>query len=121
MIDRFTAMGMLLVILFAGIGPWPASYAFASEASAIRLRAKAQGIGWFTYGVGTMVFGVIMPYLYNPDAGNLGSYTAFFYFGFAGFGVVICFFCLPEMKGHSPKEIDRMFDLRIPTRKFKQW
>lgn len=117
----FTAIGMLLVIFFAGIGPWPASYAFASEASALRLRAKTQGIAWFTYGVGTMVFGIVMPYLYNPDAGNLGSYTAFFYFGFAGLGVVVTFFFMPEMKGRDAKEIDRMFDLRIPARKFKHW
>jgi hypothetical protein len=58
---------MLMVIFFAGIGPWPASYAFASEASAIRLRAKTQGIGWFTYGLGTMVFGVVMPYLVSSS------------------------------------------------------
>lgn len=70
---------------------------------------------------GTLVFGVIMPYLYNPDAGDIGSYTAFFYTGFAGLGVVITFFYVPEMKGRSAQEIDRMFDLRLPGRKFKRW
>lgn len=88
-----------------------------------------------------MVFGVVMPYLYvsqmrptcrrhvadeystpkNPDAANIGSYTAFFYTGFAGLGVALAFFYVPEMKGRSAHEIDRMFDLRLPARDFKRW
>ncbi|KAK5166496.1 uncharacterized protein LTR77_008039 [Saxophila tyrrhenica] len=117
----FTAIGMLLVLFLAGSGPWPASYAVASEASAICLRAKTQGIGWFTYGLGTLVFGVVMPYLYNPDAANLGSYTAFVYFAIAAIGVTITFFCVPEMKGRTAKQIDAMFEARLPTRKFRSW
>jgi hypothetical protein len=62
-----------------------------------------------------------MPYLYNPDAANLGSYTGFFYFGFAGLGVVLTFLTAPEMKGRTLKDIDTMFDQRVPTRKFKHW
>ena len=72
-------------------------------------------------GLGTMIFGVVMPYLYNPDAANLGSYTAFVYFAIAGIGMAISFFCIPEMKGRTPKEIDSMFEARLPTRKFRAW
>jgi hypothetical protein len=64
----------MLVVFTAGIDVWPASYAIGSEASALRLRSKAQGIGWFMYGLGTMVFGVAMPYFYNPDAANIDSF-----------------------------------------------
>jgi MFS family permease len=111
----------MLVVFTAGIGVWPASYAIGSEVSSLRLRSKAQGIGWFVYGLGTMVFGVVMPYLYNPDAGNIGSFTAFVYFAFAGLGAVVSFFFVPEMKGRSTKEIDQMFDLRLPAERFKNW
>lgn len=57
----------------------------------------------------------------NPDAANIGSYTAFFYTGFAGLAVVLTFLYVPEMKGRSAHEIDRMFDLRLPARTFKSW
>ncbi|KAM0723777.1 hypothetical protein Q7P37_000767 [Cladosporium fusiforme] len=117
----FTAIGMLLVVVAAGIGAWPASYAVASEASSYSVRAKTQGIGWFVYGLGTMVFGLVMPYLYNPDAADLGSYTAFVYFVLSGAGLVGTFFLLPEMKGRSPEEIDKMFVARVPTRSFLHW
>lgn len=116
-----------------------ASYAVASEASSYRVRAKTQGLGWFGYGLGTMVFGFAVPYLYvslvalypwsllciklaanmclsqNPDAAIHR----------------ICMLCssrsragrvlLPEMKGRSPGEIDKMFAARIPTRSFLHW
>lgn len=70
---------------------------------------------------GTLVFGVATPYLYNPDAGDIGSYSAFLYTFFAGLAVVLTYFFVPEMKGRSAQEIDRMFDLRVPARKFKHW
>lgn len=49
---RFTAVGAMIVVFAAGVGVWPASYAVASEASALRLRSKTQGIGWLAYGLG---------------------------------------------------------------------
>ncbi|GAB7324362.1 hypothetical protein MBLNU13_g08313t1 [Cladosporium sp. NU13] len=116
-----TAIGMLLVVVAAGVGAWPASYAVASEASSYCVRAKTQGVGWFVYGLGTMVFGLVMPYLYNPDAADLGSYTAFVYCVLSGAGLIGTFFLIPEMKGRSPEEIDKMFAARVPTRSFSNW
>jgi hypothetical protein len=43
------------------------------------------------------------------------------YFVFASLGAVVTFFFVPEMKGRSAKEIDQMFDVRVPARKFKSW
>jgi len=68
-----------------------------------------------------MLFGVVMPYFYNPDAADIGSFTAFVYAGFSGLAVALTFFYVPEMKGRSAHEIDKMFDLRLPARKFKSW
>ena len=62
-----------------------------------------------------------MPDLYNPDAANLGSKTAYVYFALAGLGVVATFFFIPEMKGRKNHEIDKLFDLRVSARKFKHW
>ena len=73
------------------------------------------------YSLGSMVFGIVMPYLYNPDAAALGSKTGFVYFRLSGLAFVVSWFILPEMKGRSSKEIERMFDLRLLTRKFKHW
>jgi len=57
----------------------------------------------------------------NPDAADLGSYTAFVYFVLSGAGLIGTFFLIPEMKGRSPAEIDKMFAARVPTRSFIHW
>ena len=41
--------------------------------------------------------------------------------GFAAVAVVATWFFVPEMKGRSPMEIDRMFALKLSTRSFKHW
>lgn len=86
---RVTAIGILSVVIAAGAGAWrmrivcyllikimltvhpAASYAIASEASSYGLRAKTQGLGWFMYGLGTMVFGLVMPYLFVSSTRTL--------------------------------------------------
>jgi hypothetical protein len=41
--------------------------------------------------------------------------------GFAAVAVVVVWLAIPEMKGRTPMEIDRMFSLRLRTRDFKSW
>ncbi|KAJ8112003.1 hypothetical protein OPT61_g5539 [Boeremia exigua] len=42
----WTAVSMMLTIVTAGIGVWPASFAIAAETSSLQLRARTQGLGW---------------------------------------------------------------------------
>lgn len=107
--------------MVSGLGSWPASHVIATETSSLQLRAKTQGIGWFTAGVGAGVFAIILPYIYNSDKGNLRAKTGFVMVGFVGVAITIVWLTIPEMKGRTPMEIDRMFALRLPTRGFKQW
>jgi hypothetical protein len=78
-------------------------------------------VGWFVSGVATGVFSIILPYIYNPDSGNLRGKTGFVMAAFAAIGYIITWFTIPEMKDRSPMEIDRMFALNLPTRDFKAW
>ena len=109
---------MMLVITICGLGAWPASFVVASETSALHLRAKAQGIGWFIAGLTSGIAGFVLPYIFNPDQGNLRAKTGFVYAGFCALGVVIAWFSVPEMKGRTHDEIDRLFELKTPTRRF---
>ncbi|KAJ5833922.1 hypothetical protein N7474_002233 [Penicillium riverlandense] len=117
----YTAVTMMIVTIVCGLGIWPASHVVAAEASSLRLRAKTQGIGWFVSGITSGVFSIILPYFYNADQGDLKAKTGFVMAGFALLGVVGVWLFIPEMKGRSPMEIDRMFALRLPTRAFKHW
>lgn len=112
---------MMIVIFTVGIGAWPASYVVASEASTLRLRAKTSGIGWFVSGGVSAGFGSGLPYVYNPDAANLRAQTAYVIAGFAAVALVISFFFVPEMKGRTALEIDRMFEMGLSAREFRHW
>lgn len=118
---RYTAVSMMAVIVVCGVGVWPASHVVAAEASSLHLRAKAQGIGWFACGLTTAVFSIILPYIYNADQGNLKAKTGFVVAGFTVVGFIGTYIMLPEMKGRTPAQIDRMFDLELTTRDFKYW
>lgn len=112
---------MMIVTMVCGMGIWPASHVVAAETSSLQLRAKSQGIGWFVSGIASGVFSIILPYIYNADKGNLRAKTGFVMAGFAAVGVLATWLTVPEMKGRTPMEIDRMFALKLPTRSFKGW
>ncbi|KAJ5330139.1 hypothetical protein N7452_010529 [Penicillium brevicompactum] len=117
----YSAITLMLVVTISGLGSWPASQVVSTEASSLKLRSQTLAIGWFTAGVGTGVFAIILPYIYNPDEGNFRAKTGFVMMGIATVGFVLTWLIVPEMKDRTPMEIDRMFALRLPARRFKNW
>ncbi|KAI9900142.1 hypothetical protein N3K66_004404 [Trichothecium roseum] len=116
-----SAGAMMAVIAACGLGCWPASYAVMGEASSLRLRSRTQALGGVASQVSTVVMSLILPYLFNPDAADLGGRTGFVYAGLCTVAVVLAFLWLPEMKGRSALEIDLMFQEGLPARRFRTW
>ncbi|OJJ85405.1 uncharacterized protein ASPGLDRAFT_45371 [Aspergillus glaucus CBS 516.65] len=114
----YTAVTLMIIIIICSLGAWPASYAIAGETSSLRLRAKTQGLGILFHNLANIIFNLILPYIYNPDSGNLRAMTGFVYAGFCVIAVAGTWFWVPEMKGRSVGEIDAMFELRVRTRDF---
>lgn len=69
---------------------------------------------WFFSWIVSFTF----PYLYNPDSANLGAKIGFIYGALMFMGSIWVFFLLPETAGRSLEEINTMFALKIPARKF---
>ena len=111
---------MMLAIVVCGLGVWPAGYAVAAEAYALELRALTQGIGWFTNGSSTAIFALVLPYIFNPDAGDLGAMTGFVYSGLCLFSLIVTWFFVPEMKSRSQTELDIMYNQKLSARAFKE-
>ena len=55
-------------------------------------------------------------YMVNPDEGNLKGKVGFVVGGLALIGTTGAFFYVPELKGRTFNEIDRMFFERVPPR-----
>lgn len=116
-----TSAFLLLIIAVCGVGCWPAGYAIMGETSSLRLRAKTQAVGGVAQQSSSVVLSVVLPYIFNPDSGHAGAKTGFLFAGLCAMAEVACWFSIPEMKGRSITDIDHMFDIRLPTRKFKTW
>lgn len=114
-------MSLTLVIMVAGLGVWPCSYAIAAETSTLDLRAKSQGLGWLTAGAASALFGFAVPYIFNADQGDLGAKTGFVFSGLCAVGLVVSYFHIPEMKGRSAAEIDLLFEQNVKARHSKSW
>lgn len=112
---------MMLTIVVAGVGVWPASFAIAAETSSLQLRARTQGLGWCVSALTTATSGVALPYVFNPDEGNLRGKAGFTYMVSCLAGAAAAWWLIPEMKGRSVGEIDRMFELKLGARQFKGW
>lgn len=117
----YTAVSCMIIVIVVGVGAWPASYAIRSEASALRLRSKTQGIAGLFDHLSTIVLNLILPYIYNPDSGNLKAKTGFLFAAFCLIGAAVTFYDVPEMKGRSVLELDAMFHLGLKTREFRSW
>ena len=119
--NRYTAVTMMIIIIVCSLGVWPASFAIGSETSSLHLRAKSQGIGWFTSGAMTSAWGVALPYIFNPDQGALRAKTGFVFAATCAGAAVVAWLFVPEMKGRSAAEIDRCFELGLGAREFEGW
>jgi MFS family permease len=117
----WTAACMMLTVAVTGLGAWPASFAIAAETSSLQLRAKTQGIGWFVSALASTVAGLVLPYEFNPDQGNLRGKVGYVFAASTALGVLVSWYVIPEMKGRSVGEIDRMFEEGVGARDFRKW
>jgi hypothetical protein len=61
------------------------------------------------------VTAVAIPYVVNPNNGDLRGKLAFVYVGVCVPCIVYCWFCLPETKGRTFEELDLMFERGVGT------
>lgn len=84
-----------------------------------RPRAKTIGLGFMWNAFMTWVFTLCVPYMFNPDAGNLGGKVGFVFAGFCVVGFVLSWIDIPEPKDLTYAQLDSLFKEGTPTRRFK--
>jgi SP family general alpha glucoside:H+ symporter-like MFS transporter len=111
---------MLLFLTFSYDGAIaPLIYALCSEIPSGRLRQKTVVLSRAFYFCGLIVCNVLSPYQLNPTAWNWGAKTGFFWCGIDLICIIYIYFRLPEPKGRSYAELDMLFEMKVPARKFK--
>lgn len=111
---------MLLIHTFvydSSVGP--VCYSLVPELAAGTLRQKSTVFARNVYNCVGIITGVLNPFMLNAGAWNWGAKTGFFWGGITLICAIICFFTLPEPKGRSYAELDILFEMKVPARKFK--
>ncbi|KAI6365780.1 hypothetical protein MCOR25_005269 [Pyricularia grisea] len=93
------------------------AFAILGEASSTSLRAKTISLATATQAICGIVFNFAIPYMVNPDEGNMGGKVGFVFGGLALMGTVGSWVWVPELKGKTFDEIDRLFAAKVPPRK----
>lgn len=98
----------------------PLGFTFLADCSTAVLRAKTANMGALAFALLSLVTTYCTPLMLA--APNFGvSATMFFYGSTSAVFVVIMFFVIPETKNRSYLELDEMFELKVPARKFAKY
>lgn len=93
------------------------AFAILGEASSTSLRAPTIALATATQAIAGIVFNFAIPYMVNPDEGDLKGKVGFIFGGLAAIASAWSFFYVPELKARTFDEIDRMFQAKVPPRK----
>jgi MFS transporter, SP family, sugar:H+ symporter len=115
-----TAMVTVFTLAFC-LGWAPLSHAVAAELPTQRLRDKTYAFGSVFNIAVQFAVSFSTPYLLNADYANLQSKVGFIFGTTALLATLFTWFFVPECKGRTLEEIDRLFLENVPIRKFRSW
>ena len=94
------------------------AYALASEVATLPLRAVTQSLVTACNAFWGWVYVFTIPYMLNPDAGNLGGKIGFVFGATAMIAVFAGYFLFPETKGLTTSELDYLYAEKVSVRHF---
>ncbi|KAL4863279.1 hypothetical protein BDV12DRAFT_202244 [Aspergillus spectabilis] len=98
----------------------PVIYTVVTEIPSSYLRTKSVVLARATYNVLAIIYGQLVPRMFQRTTWNWGPKSGFFYGGCMLVGLIWAFFRLPETKGRTFGEIDILFQNKVPARKFRK-
>lgn len=93
----------------------PLTYVVTTEMPALRLRDRSQRVASLTNIATNLVVTFVLPYMLKALASRVG----FIFGAFSVLAGVFVFLCVPECKGRSLEEVDRMFLDGVKIREFR--
>ncbi|KAJ4165098.1 hypothetical protein LMH87_006745 [Akanthomyces muscarius] len=93
------------------------AFTILSETSSTTLRAQSIALATATQAVMGTAFNFAIPYMINPDEGNLKGKVGFVFGGLGLIASIGSWFLIPELKDRTFDEIDTMFQRHVPPRK----
>ncbi len=93
------------------------AFVILGETSSPTLRGKTVGLATATQAIFGIIMNFAIPYMVNPDEGNLKGKVGFIFGGLSLVATIGAYFICPELKGRTFNEINHMFESKVPPRK----
>ncbi|TXT10552.1 hypothetical protein VHUM_02057 [Vanrija humicola] len=108
----------IFVFFSYGLCLGPIIWVTIAETSSIRLRSLSVGLSRVAYYILSIPAIILNNYMLNPDAWNLSGKCGYFWGGTCAVLFIVSYFCFPELKDRSYREIDILFHRKVSSRKF---
>ncbi|KAH8878698.1 general substrate transporter [Thozetella sp. PMI_491] len=113
-------VAMMLVYAAGFASGWaPIVHALSAELPSQPLRDMSYRTGSAVNVIMQFLVSFTLPYLLFAPYAALSSKVGFVFGAFAAMSVVFSYFCVPEVRGKSLEEIDRLFLAGVPMRQFR--
>ncbi|KOG97221.1 sugar porter family MFS transporter DI49_3958 [Saccharomyces eubayanus] len=110
---------LMVVAFFYNLGIAPVVFCLVSEIPSSRLRTKSIILARNAYNMACIVTAVLTLYQLNSEKWDWGAKSGFFWGGLCFATLVWAVIDLPETAGRTFMEMNELFRLGIPARKFK--
>nr|K0DZ95.1 RecName: Full=Major facilitator-type transporter ecdC [Aspergillus rugulosus]AFT91386.1 EcdC [Aspergillus rugulosus] len=94
-------------------------FVLASEIATARLRSATQGLVTATNAAWGLILQFTVPYMINPDAGNLGGRVGFIFFGTGLIAAIGGWYLYPETRGIPFAVLDELYASGTAPRRFR--
>ncbi|KAF2454029.1 general substrate transporter [Lineolata rhizophorae] len=108
------------IYIFFFASTWgPAAWVVIGEVFPLPIRAKGVALSTASNWLWNFVIGYITPYMVDPEEGDLGAKVFFVWGSTCTLCVIFAFFLVPETKGLSLEQVDRMLEETTPIQSSK--
>ncbi|KAH0831313.1 putative MFS monosaccharide transporter [Lanmaoa asiatica] len=108
-------IAFIAIYIFFFASTWgPGAWVVIGEIFPLPIRSRGIGLSTASNWLWNTIIAVITPYMVNTDAGNLRSSVFFIWGSLCTCAFVYAYFLVPETKGLSLEQVDRMLEETTP-------
>jgi MFS transporter, SP family, sugar:H+ symporter len=108
-------IAFVCVYIFAFASTWgPAAWVIIGELFPLPIRAKGVALSTASNWFWNCIIGVVTPYMVDAGQGNLKAKVFFVWGSTCCLCLLFAYFCVPETKGLSLEQVDRMLEETTP-------
>ncbi|KAI9771941.1 MAG: hypothetical protein M1835_006334 [Candelina submexicana] len=108
-------IAFICIYIFFFASTWgPGAWVVIGEIFPLPIRARGVALSTASNWLWNCIISVITPYMVNPDKANLGAKIFFIWGSLCALCVVYAYFLIPETKGLTLEQVDRMLEETSP-------